>query len=87
VVDKFIKQAVMSHTRPRKGLKQLEIFRAYQAGTSPPSFALVVNDPQLVHFSYQRYLENKLRQTFGYAGTPVRLLFRKAPSKKLQKAG
>jgi GTP-binding protein len=87
VVDKFIKQAVMSHTRPRKGLKQLEIFRAYQAGTNPPSFALVVNDPQLVHFSYQRYLENKLRQTFGYAGTPVRLLFRKAPSKKLQKAG
>jgi GTP-binding protein len=87
VVDKFIKQAVMSHTRPRKGLKQLEIFRAYQASTSPPSFALVVNDPQLVHFSYQRYLENKLRQTFGYSGTPVRLLFRKATSKKLQKVG
>jgi GTP-binding protein len=87
VVDKFIKQAAMLHTRPRKGLKQLEIFCAYQAGISPPSFALVVNDPQLVHFSYQRYLENKLRQTFGYAGTPVRLLFRKAPSKKLQKAG
>jgi GTP-binding protein len=87
VVDKFIKQAVMSHTRPRKGLKQLEVVRAYQTGTSPPSFALLVNDPQLVHFSYQRYLENKLRQTFGYAGTPVRILFRKAPSKKLQKAG
>jgi GTP-binding protein len=87
VVDKFIKQAVMSHTRPRKGLKQLEVIRAYQAGTSPPSFALMVNDPQLIHFSYQRYLENKLRHTFGYAGTPVRLFFRKAPSKKLHKAG
>jgi GTP-binding protein len=87
VVDKFIKQAVISHTRPRKGLKQLEVFRAYQAGTSPPSFALVVNDPRLVHFSYQRYLENKLRQTFGYSGTPVRIIFRKAPSRKRQKVG
>jgi len=87
VVDKFIKQAVMAHTRPRKGLKQLEVFRAYQAGTKPPSFTLLVNDPDLVHFSYQRYLENKLRQTFGFSGTSVKLLFRKAPSRRLQKAG
>jgi GTP-binding protein len=68
-------------------LKQLEIFRAYQAGTGPPSFTLLVNDPELVHFSYQRYLENKLRQTFGFSGTSVRLLFRRAPSRKIQKAG
>ena len=87
VVDKFIKQAVMAHTRPRKGLKQLEVIRAYQAGTKPPSFTLLVNDPELVHFSYQRYLENKLRQTFGFSGTSVRLLFRRAPSRRLQKAG
>jgi GTP-binding protein len=87
VVDKFIKQAVMSHTRPRKGLKQLEVFRAYQAGTGPPSFTLLVNDPELIHFSYQRYLENKLRQTFGFSGSSVRLLFRRAPSRKVQKAG
>ena len=87
VVDKFIKQAVMAHTRPRKGLKQLEVIRAYQAGTRPPSFTLLVNDPELVHFSYQRYLENKLRQTFGFSGTAVRLLFRRAPSRRLQKVG
>jgi len=87
VVDKFIKQAVMAHTRPRKGLKQLEVIRAYQAGTKPPSFTLLVNDPELVHFSYQRYLENKLRQTFGFSGTSVRLLFRRAPSRRLQKVG
>ena len=87
VVDKFIKQAVMAHTRPRKGLRQLEVFRAYQAGTKPPSFTLLVNDPELVHFSYQRYLENKLRQTFGFSGTAVRLFFRRAPSRRLQKAG
>jgi GTP-binding protein len=87
VVDKLIKEAVMAHTRPRKGLRQLEVIRAYQAGINPPSFALLVNDPELVHFSYQRYLENKLRQTFGFSGTSLRLLFRKAKSRKLQKVG
>ncbi len=87
VVDEFIKQAVMSHTRPRKGLRQLEVIRAYQGGIRPPSFTLLVNDPQLVHFSYQRYLENKLRQTFGFSGTSLRLIFKKAPSRKLQKVG
>jgi GTP-binding protein len=87
VVDKFIKEAVMAHTRPRKGLRQLEVIRAYQAGINPPSFALLVNDPELVHFSYQRYLENKLRQTFGFSGTSLRLLFKKAKSRKFQKVG
>jgi len=88
VVDKFIKQSVASHTRPRKGLRQLEVFRAYQSGIRPPSFTLVVNDPKVVHFSYERYLENKLRQTFGFTGTSVRILFKKkAPSRKLQKVG
>jgi GTP-binding protein len=87
VVDKFVKQAVEAHTRPRKGFRQLEVKRAYQSGIRPPSFTLVVNDPSLVHFSYERYLENKLRHTFGFSGTSVRFLFKKAPSKKLQKVG
>jgi GTP-binding protein len=87
VVDKLIKEAVMAHTRPRKGLRQLEVIRAYQAGINPPSFALLVNDPELVHFSYQRYLENRLRQTFGFSGTSLRLLFKKAKSRKFQKVG
>ncbi|MCX6009741.1 MAG: ribosome biogenesis GTPase Der [Chloroflexi bacterium] len=87
VVDKLIKEAVTAHTRPRKGLKQLEVIRAYQAGINPPTFALLVNDPELVHFSYQRYLENRLRQTFGFSGTSLRLLFKKVRSRKLQKVG
>lgn len=85
VVDKLIKDAVIAHTRPRKGLRQLEVIRAYQAGINPPSFAILVNDPEIVHFSYQRYLENKLRQTFGFSGTSLRLLFKKAKSRRLQK--
>lgn len=87
VVDEFIKQAVMSHTRPRKGLKQLEVFRAYQVGIKPPSFTLLVNDPDIVHFSYQRYLENKLRQTFGFSGTSVRLFFRRQHRGSFKKRG
>lgn len=77
VIDKLIKQAVASHTPPRKGFKHLEIIRVYQAGINPPSFVFLVNDPKLVHFSYQRYLENKLRQTFGFYGTPLKFLFKK----------
>lgn len=87
VVDEFIKQAVMAHTRPRKGLKQLEVFRAYQVGIKPPSFTLLVNDPDMVHFSYQRYLENKLRQTFGFSGTSVRLFFRRQHRGSFKKRG
>jgi GTP-binding protein len=85
VVDKLIKEAVTAHTRPRKGLKQLEVIRAYQAGINPPTFALLVNDPELVHFSYQRYLENRLRQTFGFSGISLRLLFKKSRSRKPRK--
>jgi GTP-binding protein len=47
-----------------------------QASVAPPTFVLFVNDPQLVHFSYTRFLENKLRETFGFEGTPIRLILR-----------
>lgn len=88
VIDKLIKQAVHSNAPPRKGLKRLEVIRAYQNGVNPPSFFFLVNDPNLVHFSYERYLENKLRQTFGFSGTSLRFIFKKAPPRrKLAKAG
>lgn len=82
VIDKLIKEAVIAHAPPRRGSRQLKVIRAYQVGVNPPSFALLVNDPKLVHFSYQRYLENRLRQTFGFSGTSLRLLFKQAPSKR-----
>ncbi len=85
VIDTLIRDAVLSHTPSRKGYRQLEVFRAYQTGVNPPSFAFMVNDPELVHFSYQRYLENKLRQTFGFYGTSLKLLFKKAPSRRRRK--
>jgi GTP-binding protein len=77
VIDRLIQDAVLAHAPPPTGTKRLRVYRAYQGGTNPPSFTFVVNDPRLVHFSYQRYLENRLRQTFGFTGTSLKLLFKK----------
>jgi GTP-binding protein len=78
VVDKLIKGAVKANIPPHKGLKRLQVVRAYQDSVNPPGFTFLVNDPGLLHFSYQRYLENKLRQTFGFRGTALRFSFKKA---------
>ena len=75
-VNSVVQQAVAAHTLPRKGSKQLKILYATQAEVNPPTFVFFVNDPKLIHFSYQHYLENKLRQSFGFAGTPFRLVFK-----------
>jgi len=75
-VNSVVQQAVAAHTLPRKGNKQLKILYATQAEVNPPTFVFFVNDAKLIHFSYQHYLENKLRQSFGFAGTPFRLVFK-----------
>jgi GTP-binding protein len=76
LVNKVVQQAVAAHNLPRKGTKQLKLLYATQAEVNPPTFVFFVNDPRLIHFSYQHYLENKLRQAFGFAGTPIRLVFK-----------
>jgi GTP-binding protein len=75
-INDVVGQAVASHPLPRKGTRQLKVFYATQTGVSPPTLVFFVNDAKLVHFSYRRYLENKLRQVFGFAGTPLRLVFK-----------
>ncbi|MBA7651680.1 GTPase Der [subsurface metagenome] len=75
-VNSVVQQAVADHTLPRIGSKQLKILYATQAEVNPPTFVFFVNDTKLTHFSYQRYLENKLRQSFGFVGTPLRLVFK-----------
>ncbi len=76
VVNSVIQQAVAAHNLPRRGSRQLKILYATQAEVNPPTFVFFVNDAGLIHFSYRRYLENKLRQAFGFAGTPLRLVFK-----------
>lgn len=56
--------------------KRLKIYYMTQTGTKPPTFVIFVNDAELFHFSYQRYIENKLREVFGFEGTPIRLVVR-----------
>jgi GTP-binding protein len=80
-VDELIKKVISSYPPPRVGSRRLHIARAYQDGSQPAAFVLEVNDPKLVHFSYQRYLENKLRQSFGFRGVPLKLIFTKATRK------
>ncbi|MFC1864379.1 ribosome biogenesis GTPase Der [Chloroflexota bacterium] len=75
-VNSVIQQVVAAHSLPRIGSKQLKILYATQAEVNPPTFVFFVNDAKLMHFSYQRYLENKLRQSFGFVGTPLRLVFK-----------
>ena len=75
-VNSVVQQAVAAHNLPRAGAKQLKILYATQAEVNPPTFVFFVNDTELIHFSYRRYLENKLRQSFGFTGTPLRLVFK-----------
>jgi len=84
-VNMVVKQAVSSHPPPRTGSKQLRIVQAYQDESRPATVILQVNNPQLVHFSYQRYLENKLRHNFGFRGVPLQLIFTKATHKSNKK--
>jgi GTP-binding protein len=75
-VNSLVQRAVATHSPPRSGKKQLKMLYATQAEVNPPTFVFFVNDTGLVHFSYRRYLENKLRQSFGFDGTPLRLVFK-----------
>ena len=75
-VNDVVQQAVATHNLPRKGNKRFKLLSVTQAEVNPPTFIFFVNDTKLIHFSYRRYLENKLRQSFGFAGTPVRLVFK-----------
>ena len=75
VLERALMSAVAAHMPPSRGGRPLKIHRIYQKGTSPPTFVIFVNNPELVHFSYQRYLENQLRSAFGFAGNPLHLIF------------
>jgi GTP-binding protein len=76
-LNRIIKAALDAHAPPSKSGKRLKIFYASQVRSDPPTFLFHVNDPQLMHFTYERFLENRIREKYGYLGTPMRLSFRK----------
>jgi len=71
-----VSEAVMMNDPPSDKGRTLKIYYATQASVQPPTFIIFVNDTEIVHFSYERYLENFLRKTFGFEGTPIRIFFR-----------
>jgi len=76
-LNRIVQEAVTRHAPPSKAGKRLKFYYATQAATDPPTFVFFVNDPRMVHFSYERYLENRLREHYSFLGTPLRLSFRK----------
>ena len=75
-LNEVITDAVRTTEPPTKNGKKLKIFYTVQDGVEPPTFVMFVNDMELMHFSYKRYLENTLRNTFDFTGTPIRLIAR-----------
>ncbi|MFT4702490.1 MAG: GTP-binding protein [Bradymonadia bacterium] len=75
-LNRFLEDATRRNPPKSKGHQRLKIFYASQVATRPPTFMFAVNNPELVHFSYERYLANALRDTFGFAGVPVKMFFR-----------
>ncbi|MDD3115149.1 MAG: ribosome biogenesis GTPase Der [Anaerovibrio sp.] len=76
VLNELIRDAVSVNPPPSHRGKQLKIFFMTQADIQPPKFIVFVNDPELMHFSYLRFLENRLRESFGFEGTPLKLIVR-----------
>jgi GTP-binding protein len=75
-LNAVVQEATASVAPPSSGGRRLRIYYATQIAVKPPTIAFFVNDTELMHFSYQRYLENQLRQAFGFEGTPIRLTTR-----------
>lgn len=76
VLNQVIEDAAAINPPPSDRGRRLKIFYSTQPGVKPPTFVLFVNDPEIMHFSYLRYLENKLREAFGFEGTPLNLVVR-----------
>ena len=74
-----VRDAVRRHNPTVFKGKVAKIYYATQTAVNPPTFVFFVNDPQAVHFSYERYLENQLRAEFGFKGTGIRMFFRARP--------
>ncbi len=76
ILNDVISSAVRANEPPSYNGRRLKIYYATQVAEAPPSFALFVNDGRLMHFSYERFLENTLRASFDFSGTPIKILTR-----------
>lgn len=81
VLNDVIGEATLMNQPPSDKGKRLKIYYATQFAVKPPTFILFVNDKKLMHFSYLRYMENQLRDAFGFEGTPIRIIVRERERK------
>ena len=82
VLNEILAEAVAMQQPPSDRGKRLKIFYMTQVGVRPPTFVIFVNDKELMHFSYVRYLENKIRESFGFHGTPLKFIIRERKEKE-----
>ena len=75
-LNRIVHRAMTEHGPPTVKNQKLKVLYVTQAAVSPPTFVFFVNNPAIVHFSYERFLENRIRAVFGFEGTTVRLVFR-----------
>jgi GTP-binding protein len=75
-LNDLVQEALMLHAPPSRGGRNLRVFYALQTQVGPPRFVFYVNDPKLVHFSYRRYMENRIRDFYSFPGTPLKLVFK-----------
>ena len=81
VLNEIMAEAVMMQQPPSDKGKRLRLYYITQVSVKPPTFVIFVNDKELMHFSYTRYIENQIRETFGFKGTPLRFIIRERKDK------
>ena len=82
VLNEIMTEAVAMQQPPSDKGKRLKLYYITQVSVKPPTFVIFVNDKELMHFSYTRYLENKIREAFGFRGTPLRFIIRERKEKE-----
>ncbi|MBE5926772.1 MAG: ribosome biogenesis GTPase Der [Lachnospiraceae bacterium] len=82
VINEIMAEAVMLQQPPSDKGKRLKLYYMTQVAIKPPTFVIFVNDKELMHFSYTRYIENKIREAFGFRGTPLKFIIRERKDKE-----
>ena len=83
-VNSWLREATMRRPAPGVRGRQTRFYYGAQVAIAPPTFVLFASEAATIHFSYRRYLENQLRETFGFAGTPIRVVIRERARVKLE---
>ena len=73
-LNQILQKAQDVHPAPSHAGRQLKIYYGTQVRSEPPTFMIYVNNPKLMHFTYKRFLENRIREAYGFLGTPIRIV-------------